>query len=643
MKHKRYLGSLRSFFGVSAALAIGIFSVGTSAYAHTNKSTQQRKLEKLGVTLPAAADSGRGSAVFKTVCSACHEHGVSHAPSIFVLRSMTPEAIYKVLTTGPMRIPAAGISIADKKAVAHYLGKGNISAGRKLEPPACKGEAAYFDFNKPPAFQGWGVSLTNTRNISQSVSDINPENIRKLKLKWALGIPGGTRMRSEPAVAGGAIYVGSDSGTVYALNRRSGCLRWKFSAAAEVRTGIVISSWKAGNNSAKPIAYFGDLVGNIYAVDAVNGKLIWKAHVDSHPSVTLTATPVLYKRWLYVPVSSLEEGDAMGQGYPCCTFRGSIIAYNAKTGRRKWKTYMVRSPVLEGHNAMGTKQYGPSGVALWNTPAVDAKRGLLYFGTGDNYSQPTTGKSDAIVAVDLANGKIKWVFQTWKGDAWNGSCELKDKPSCTFKSGPDYDFGASVILATLRSGRQLIVAAQKSGWVYALNPNTHKLVWKTRVGRGGLMAGVYFGMAQKGDSIFVPVNDAPDGRHYATPARPGLYALDLRNGQYLWRSPNSDARCKGKGVACWQGIAAAPTVTGNLVIDGAGDGWLRIYDARTGKILWRLNTTKSVMTVGGGRAAGGSIGGGASPLLYNGSLIVESGYGFAGRMPGNVMLVYGTK
>jgi polyvinyl alcohol dehydrogenase (cytochrome) len=184
------------------------------------------------------------------------------------------------------------------------------------------------------------------------------------------------------------------------------------------------------------------------------------------------------------------------------------------------------------------------------------------------------------------------------------------------------------------------VAGQKSGWVYALDPDTHLLAWKTKVGRGGIMGGIYFGMASHGNNLFVPVSDPPDGYTYEEVPRPGLYALELHTGYYLWKAPNREGKCEGRGLSCWSGIAAVPALTDHLVLAGSSDGWVRVYDRESGKVLWRYDTTREVATVGGGTAAGGSMGGGVSPLPYHGTLIVESGYGFAGRMPGNVMLVF---
>jgi polyvinyl alcohol dehydrogenase (cytochrome) len=594
--------------------------------------------------MPARPEANsHGATVYKTVCASCHDTSVSHAPPKYILELMSPEVIYRVLTVGPMRVQTQEVSDSDKRAVAEHLAGKKFGVTAERKPPRCQGKAAVFEFSEPPAYPAWGISYTNARYIPAATSGLGRDNVDKLKLTWAFGVPSGTRLRSHPTVAGGAIYVGTDDGTVHAFDLQSGCERWQFQAPVEVRTGILISVWKKGDANAVPLAYFGDLAGTVYAVNAITGALVWSDRADEHPAATLTGTPVLYKDRLYVPVSSLELGNTEPK-YECCTFRGAIIAYDARSGKRLWKTYMMDQPVVQGTDAHGAKQYGPSGAAIWNAPAIDEKRGLLYFGTGNNYSSPANAISDAVVAVDMKTGKIAWSYQLTPNDAWHVACISPDQTKCPKERGPDADIGAAVILTTMTDGKQRIIVGQKSGWVYALDPDTHKIEWKTRVGRGGAAAGVYFGMAINGDALYVPINDVYDGRPDPEPPRPGLYALNLRDGSFLWKAPNTEDRCGGgKRIGCFPGIAAAATATDGLVLTGGSDGWVRIYDAGTGKILWRYDTTQSVETTSGGKAAGGSIGGATSPLPYHGKLIVVSGYGFGLYMPGSVMLVFDVK
>jgi polyvinyl alcohol dehydrogenase (cytochrome) len=555
-----------------------------------------------------------------------------------LLKLMTPASIYRTLSTGAMRVQAQGLDDADKTAVVEYLAGPRGAADEKLQPPRCEGRAAGFDFALPPPFSGWGLDAANTRYVNSRASGLSAGNIGRLRLKWAFGVDGAIRMASQPALAGGAIYVGAQDGNVYALDRDSGCLRWRFAASAEVRTGIVASPWTRGDGTARPRIYFGDLIGNVYAVDAISGNLVWKDHVDAHPSATLTAAPVLHGERLYVAVSSNEEG--VPGKYACCTFRGSIVAYAAGSGVRVWQSYLLPKAKFRGMAANGEKMYGPSGIGIWSAPAIDEDRGVMYFGTGDSYTSPAPKLSDAIVAMRLDTGKIVWSYQATQHDAWNVGCMLKDKPNCPRENGPDYDFGTAAILATDRHGIARVFAGQKSGWVHAVDPVDGHLLWKTRVGRGGLMGGVYFGLATRDDLLFVPVNDVPDGGEHEETAKPGVYALDVSTGKIVWQAPIGADACKDRGAQCAPGIAAPVTATDDLVLTGAGDGEIRIFSTRSGEKLWEYDTTPSVVTVGGGSAHGGSIGGGAGPVVEGGTLIVESGYGYAGRIPGNVMLVF---
>ncbi len=580
----------------------------------------------------------RGTEIYESVCSACHEQGVNRAPQRAMIELMTPESINHALTQGVMRAQAHGLSTTDKRMVAEYLAA--RAFGSHVQAPLmCKPGGSPFDLSDPPAMAGWGLTPQNTHAIPAKVAGVDPGNVGRLTLKWSLAFPTAVRARSQPSVAGGAIFVGSHDGTVFALDRRTGCARWTFHASAEVRTGIAVSSWRSGDAAARPRLYFGDLIGNLYAISARTGALVWKRKPDAHPNATITATPVLYGRRLYVPVSSLEEARSASPTYACCTFRGSVVAYEAATGKPVWQTYMTDPPVPQGVNANGVPRFGPSGIALWNSPAVDAKRGRLYIATGDNYSTPTTTLSDAIVALDMKSGHVVWSYQALVRDAWNVACDAPDKTNCPPENGPDFDFGAAAVLATASDGKDYVLAGQKSGALYAIDPDSGKMVWRTKVGRGGVIAGIHFGLASAGDAVFVPVSDVPDGRPYPEPGRPGLYALDIKTGAYLWKAPAPDL-CAGKPF-CHPGYAAAITATPQLVVAGSNDGHLRAFDAASGKVLWDYDTLRDFKTVNGAVARGGAMGGGAGPSLYKGMLITNSGYGFAGAMPGNALLVFG--
>jgi polyvinyl alcohol dehydrogenase (cytochrome) len=554
---------------------------------------------------------------------------------------MASESVYRALTVGMMKAQASSLSDDQKRQASEYVTGSKLGDRATPQPaaPMCHGEAAVFDYGESPIWKSWGLTPENTHAISGDLAGISRNNVRDLKLKWAFAFPSSLRARSHPMYAAGALFIGSQDGTVFALERRTGCIRWSFSAPAEVRNAIVISDWKDGDMTAKPLAYFGDIIGNVYAVDARTGSLVWSDHADPHPSTMITGSPTLYDGHLYVPVSSLEVIAAANPHYACCTFKGSVVAYDASTGTRLWQTYTVAEAARQrGKNSVGADRLGPSGVPVWNSPAIDIKRRQLYVGTGENYSSPATSTSDSVLALDLDTGKVKWVYQSQPGDAWNVSCLTPDKTNCPAENGPDHDFGAAPVLVHASDGRDYVIAGQKSGVVHAVDPDSGQEIWRNRVGRGGIEGGVLFGIAAFGDVVFVPINDRSAVVTYAEPARPGLYALDARTGKQLWQAPNTNV-CH-EHSSCDPGLSSAVTATPDIVWAGANDGYLRGYDTNSGKVLWSVDTAHAFDTVSGKRANGGSFGGAQAPLVYHGTLAVSSGYDYGGKMPGNVLLMF---
>jgi polyvinyl alcohol dehydrogenase (cytochrome) len=438
------------------------------------------------------------------------------------------------------------------------------------------------------------------------------------------------------------LYVGSQNGVVYALDAQSGCVRWTFAATAEVRTSVVIPPTTTGPKR----AFFGDILGRVYAVDALSGRELWRTRVDDHPSATVTGSPAFYAGVVYVPVSSLEEGTA-DPSYPCCTFRGSVVALDASTGARRWQRYMIdETPVQRSTTKAGTKVFAPSGAAVWNTPTVDRQRGLLYVGTGNNYTGPANARSNAVVALDLKTGHVDWVWQVVAGDAWNVGC-MVGLDSCPADSGPDADIGSGTILGRLPdAGAERLFIGLKSGVALAIDPAIHdRALWSNRVGRGSIQGGIQFGMAYDGTRLYVPIADmanSMDSSNLARDAsagkpRPGLYALDPATGRVLWSSPADDV-CNGRQF-CDAGILASIAAIPGAVFAGHMDGRIRAYDSATGTVLWQFDTTQPMAALGGATARGGSIGGGG-PVVHDGMLYTNSGYGLYFHMPGNALLAF---
>ncbi|EJL31118.1 PQQ-binding-like beta-propeller repeat protein [Novosphingobium sp. AP12] len=578
-----------------------------------------------------------GAQIYREQCASCHDTGAARAPARVILAYMTPDAIVAALTTGPMQAQGSALSRQQKVDVAQHLSGQAFGAAQASapKPTPCSPEHAQFDRSQVPAFAGAGLDQAATHSVTSSQAGLAKAEVGRLKLKWAFGFPLANRARSQPALGGGAIFVGSHGGTVYALDRETGCVRWSYAAASEVRTAIVLSPWQAGDAQAVPLAFFGDWSGNAYAVEAFTGKLVWKLRADEHPAAVITASPALHGDTLYVPVSSLEEASAANPGYVCCSFRGSILALDPRTGREKWRTWLVDEP----KPSKDGKTLGPSGVPVWAGIAVDEKRGNLIVATGDNYTRPATELSDAIVALDLGTGAIRWHFQATEGDAWNVDCVTPDPDNCPEDAGPDYDFGAIPVLAKGKDGRDYVLAGQKSGIAWAVDAATGKLAWHRQVGRGGMAGGIHFGIAADSGRVYVAISDMPDGVERPFPAAPGIHALDVATGKELWTAAPPDKVCEGRPL-CIPGNSGAITVTPDFVLAGGDDGFVRIHDAATGEVLWQFDTVQDFAAVNGVPTRGGAMSGGAAPIVEGGQVIVSSGYGFVSKIPGNALLVF---
>lgn len=567
-----------------------------------------------------------GQALYEAHCGQCHEGQVEKAPHREMIALTTPESILASMD-GIMQPQSAGLSDPERIQVAAYLSGRQPGDGEQNPDVATCDAPPAFDPGIAGTGPNWGMASTNTRNIGASAAGIDSGNVHHLKPLWAVSFPGANRVRSQPTFAGGLVMIGSHGGRVYALDPATGCAVWSFQAAGEVRTGMVTGTERL---------YFGDVLGNVYAISTAGGELVWRLRADDHPNATITGTPTLHRGRLYIPVSSLEVSLAIDPLYQCCTFRGSVLAVDSSKGDVIWKTYTIgEEPRIQGSNAIGTPIIGPSGAVIWNSPAIDVDNNQLLVGTGENMSTPATGTSDAIIAMDLDDGSVNWIYQATQNDVWNTACDTDTPQNCPEENGPDFDFGAAAVIVETEKSGTLVVAGQKSGFVHALRAEDGKPLWKTRVGRGGIQGGIHFGLAASGERVLVPISDMDDGRRYDTPERPGMHAIDANTGTILWSRLHENT-CTDH-ILCHPGISQAPTVIGDLVFAGAMDGKARAYDLESGKILWELDTTESFRTAGL-PARGGSMGGGAGPVAFDGILLLSSGYGLYNHMPGNLLL-----
>jgi polyvinyl alcohol dehydrogenase (cytochrome) len=549
-----------------------------------------------------------------------------------------------------MRAQGQELAATEIEAVSRFLG--NNSAPARGAAAACAAAIPVpADALAEPHWNGWGVDAAQRRFQPAAMAQLAAADVPKLKLRWAFAFEGVNRAYAQPTIVAGRLFIGSANGKVYSLDAKRGCIIWVFEAAAPVRAAISI-----GVSGGRWSAYFGDQQANAYALDALTGKLLWKTQVDAHPAAIITGAPTLADAVLYVPVTSYEEATGADPRYPCCSFRGSVAALDTATGKVLWKSYSIaEAPKPVRKNQLGVQLFGPSGAGIWSSPAVDRAAGMLYATTGDSYSDPAAGTSDAILAFRLDNGEPAWSHQMTAGDAFTVACDWQPGTgNCPEARGPDFDFGSSPILVRLASGKRALVAAQKSGMVYAVDPDREgAMLWQRRLGKGGKMGGVEWGAAADEHNVYVALSDvrmravpaSTTGAHESVfgpsflldpAAGGGLFALALESGEVVWHTPHPGC---GDAPGCSPAQSAAVTAIPGVAFSGGLDGHLRAYAAASGQIIWDVDTKGTYKTVNGTTALGGSIDG-PGPVVVGGMLYVNSGYAFAGAAPGNVLLAF---
>jgi len=586
-----------------------------------------------------------GAALYRRDCAGCHDMGIDRAPAREALQTMTAERVLNALESGPMISMASRETGAERRAIAQFVSGKSLSA-RDLSttPPSsatCATKDNFANSQNGPEWNGWGENTHNTR-FQSAGQGLTAAAVPLLKVKWAFGFPGDLDANAQPTIVGGRVFVGSQGGKVYSLSADSGCIRWFFDAKGSVRGAVSIGEVVTGNGRVN-MAFFGDLSGNVYALNATTGALVWTMRPEAHPLARIVGSVVFHNGRLYVPVASAEETAGAPSNYECCKFRGSVSALNALNGKVIWKTYTIEEAAKPTtKNAIGTQLWGPSGAGVWSSPAIDAQRNRLYATTGDNYSAPASNMSDSFLALDRDTGKILWARQMTVGDAWNTACRLTDKTNCPDTSAPDFDFSSPPILVSLGNGKRALVAGQKSGMVHAIDPDDGgKILWQQRVGTGGTLGGVQWGSSSDGANVYVAVSDIvrvniPNslGSNADPKTGGGLFAFNLNTGQRVWYT--APASC-GARARCSPAQSAAVSSIPGVVFSGSVDGHLRGYLTADGKVIFDFDAVGPYKTVNEVPARGGSFDG-PGPAIAGGMVFVSSGYARAGGIPGNVLL-----
>ncbi len=589
-----------------------------------------------------------GEQTFKTNCLACHGGGDPAAPKMDALKQMSPDAIQAALTNGKMMQQGSALSGDEKSAVIEWLTAGQKDYADWEKKLACEAPLS-LPADATRWLDRWGVTDDNHRYQRQS--SINAGNVGSIEKAWSIAFPGAATMRSQPVILGDALFVAvSDTQSIYAFNRQTGCLFWTRNLGKNLRSALTLANMPDGRKA----LVAGDESGGVSVVEAQKGEIIWQKNVGVDRYSAITGPITVRGDVLYVPQSTTETIASVDPKYECCRASGAVSANRLSDGSRIWIHRIIREPAARGKTAAGVKQWGPAGASVWAAPAIDDKRGLIYVGTGPISAPPDDGVGDSIIAIDLKTGKPRWTFQATKNDLWNGACRAPypggQHPNCPGTTGVDYDFGAGLIRVMDAKGRDLLIAGQKSGWVYALDPDSGKTLWKTRLGSGGLLGGVHWGMAVANGELFVPVND-PDfsknpGLSEAYRARlagyksqVGLYRLNLATGAVRWKWV-PQASCKGAQCPPQFGLSGAAFATNDVILSGSMDGTWRAFSTAGGKPLFEANTFGNHgQTLNDVPGRGGSIDN-STLVAADDMIFVQSGYGYFGGSPGNMLIAY---
>lgn len=499
------------------------------------------------------------------------------------------------------------------------------------------------DLSQPVSFSYTNSDGNNPRHLTSAQAGLTTSDLSNLELAWAVAFPATSGMRAAPVIIGDTIfYSATDAGRVFAFDVQSGCAKWVYDPGTRLR-----SSMAYGVIDAQGMLVFSDMPAGtparIHAINAETGEAMWVADGQASNNFgMLTGTPVIHEDRVIVPVSGSGVITAGNPNYECCENHGAVVALNVRTGEKIWEYHTMPAAEYTGQvSSTGVRQRGPSGAPIWTTPTIDEERNQIYVTTGENTSHPTTNTSDAIIALDLDTGEEKWVFQALANDMWNFGCSARG-PNCIIlddTNSVDYDFGGPAVLVDT-GDRELLIAGQKSGDIWALDPVSGQMIWNQRVGEGTALGGNHWGIAVNTERAFLTIND-PGG---AGQSRPGIYTYFVGTGEPSWFyevQPECNDQRSDKLRRCENlyGFSTTPLSVDGAVIAGGLDGRLFVFDSDSGDVLFEYDTVQEYETVNGVEGSGGSIDS-HSISAGSGMVFVGSGYGQFSQVPGNVLLAF---
>ncbi|HPI48644.1 MAG TPA: PQQ-binding-like beta-propeller repeat protein [Hyphomonadaceae bacterium] len=600
-----------------------------------------------------------GQATYTQNCAACHENSTATgAPDRATLARMAPGQIVNAMMTGKMIAQAAPLSSEQVSLVAEYLSDVQDVGDEWINASMCPLDRRTPGLSATPAVSTFGFDLANSRELSNTQAGLQDKDFDKLELAWTVAFPQTVSMRSQAAVVGNTLFLpaGEYKNRLFAFDvsdREKPCIQWVYEGDKALRS----SAGYGVRADGRQVILVGDVSAQVHMIDAKTGSEVWAASIALFAGSIATGTPVLVGNKVIAPVSQYEIMMAGYDAHLCCKTHGGVVALDAMTGKRVWEAHTMEDAKPLKDRGDGQMLWGPSGAPVWNSPSIDLKRGQFYIGTGEATSPPAHANTDALMAIGLADGKVRWSHQATANDIYIGGCSPTGAPrqgSTRLNCVPevqtvyrDVDFGASTIIARTASGRDMVLGGQKSGTVWAMDPDSGKIIWRTDLGTGGPGGGVHWGIAADDTHVYAPISspgkDIP-GQKVPASIKHGIYALNLESGKVDWAfhvEPGCSEEARQFVPRCDAafGLSGAPTVVGNRVIVGGQNGMLYVLDKTTGKLVWSYNTARAYTGIGGIQGNGASIDN-ASIVAVNGLLIVNSGYGVFGVGPGNVMLAF---
>ncbi len=520
-----------------------------------------------------------------------------------------------------------------------------------LNTPAAEPEVAALG-SRTAEWPTWQKDMSGSR-FNGAEKKITPATVGNLKLKWAYTYPyvPYARMGSQPAVVGNVLYVGGPDGRFRALDARSGATKWTYDLPAGPGTADNPNLIRDGAAVAGDTVYFGDSRGYVYGVDKNTGAHRWSTQVDTHAATWLTSSPMVFDDKVYIGVSSNEAGSANRPDYACCSFSGHVDALDARTGAVVWKLPLMPPAKQIGTWPSGAPKLGPAGAAIWSSPVIDEATRTLYVGTGNAHigtGAEKTENIDAVLAVDLDRGTIRWKRQMVFDDVHNQSCTWPDPaeycPSHYDGTAQNFDFGATGNLFRI-GNRTVLGIAQKAGVFWALDARTGQTVWQTRLSTPNMAH-------EDPGSAGVPWGSSFDGKHIYVATWRGnpatLFSLDARTGRIEWKSVHPADGCGTGGAAkfadlCERAYPSAVTATPGLVYEGSADGKMRVFSAADGKLLWQFDAVQTFQGVNGQVGMGRAIGANGGAVVVDGMLYVQAGYYpfYPTDNKGTVLLAFG--